>query len=320
MSSITTQFNAHHLQELIRAVLRDALGVAHLKDGWKQHCSRAQLDAFESDPTMAMPLITRGALRLDDRGERLADLKASPWNCTVISLLSEKVHADAQSHVMTTQTSNFDGIDWGEEVRRRIYPILSDMYAARRSKEASQDVGLQMVARYSKRLDRNFQRRIRQWKFDNRLAIAHNMLSAIGVLAKSGRTDSNNVAQDQLPFWRDAYVAVQLLGVDGMSDEEDGYDGDEEIRLVHDITFRHPRLRRFLTTVDGARLLETVVTPTNGRRRRRRVYIGDLRDRDPPAGLPSVFYRDGYLARKTPSEVHRLQVNGEQYSWNIFDV
>ncbi|KAL1697921.1 hypothetical protein EV121DRAFT_274774, partial [Schizophyllum commune] len=304
---------------LTRSVLRDALGVAHLKDAWRQHCSQAQLDAFKSNSTAAAPNVTSGALRLDDNGNRLAELKSSPWNCAAISLLVKKLQVKAKEYAVQARMEDWNGVDWDEEVTSRIHAVLADMYRAKQP-DFSKDVDSQMTLKYDKHLARSSRRRVRQWKFDTRLAVAHNMLRAARVLSELDQADAVSIAQIQLPTWEEAVIAMELLDVDGMSDEEDGRDGDEAVRLVYDVAFRSPRLRRFLLALDEAREAETAIFTTVGRRRRRRVYVEEMYDREPPTGLPSVFYRDGYLTQKGPLEARRLQVDHDSHTWRILEL
>lgn len=98
-----------------------------------------------------------------------------------------------------------------------------------------------------------------------------------------------------LKFWRDVLSAVDILTVDGMSDEEDGIDGDEQVRYVKDLDFRHPDFRTLLKKVDKTRTTETTIFTRIGRKSLRRVYVSQTTSRSPPSGLPSSFYRPEYL-------------------------
>jgi hypothetical protein len=111
-----------------------------------------------------------------------------------------------------------------------------------------------------------------------------------------------------LKFWRDILVALDILTIDGMSDEEDGIDMDEQVRYVKDLDFRHPDFRTLFKKVDKTRTTETTIFTKTGRKSLRRVYVPQTTSRSPPSELPSSFYRPKYLELMMKGKVPNVEM------------
>lgn len=96
-------------------------------------------------------------------------------------------------------------------------------------------------------------------------------------------------------FWREVLECVEILTVDGMSDEEDGTEGDESVRLVKDLDYRHPDFRKLFKKVDNVRTKNSSIFKNTGRKRIRRVYVSEMTSRPPPTNIPSSFCCQEYL-------------------------
>lgn len=109
-------------------------------------------------------------------------------------------------------------------------------------------------------------------------------------------------------FWRDVLEAIVVLTVGGMSDEEDGTDGNERVRLVKDMDYRHPDFGELFKHVDNVRIKNTSIFRNVGRKRIRRVYVSEMTSRPPPPNIPSSYYRPEYLDSMTQGEVPKVKL------------
>lgn len=112
-----------------------------------------------------------------------------------------------------------------------------------------------------------------------------------------------------LKFWYDVLEALDVLGVGCMSNEEEGNEGDEQVRHVKDLDFRHPDFRALFKKVDSTRSRETSIFNKKGRRRIRRVYVSEIVSRQPPSGLPSSYYQPAYLELMEQGDVAKVKVH-----------
>ncbi|KAI5896178.1 uncharacterized protein SCHCODRAFT_02492533 [Schizophyllum commune H4-8] len=310
------------IADFVRRLLREALHINNLKDAWKQpSCSQERLAAYRQDTVAAGPNLTEGPIRLDTSAGTLLHMKWSPWNLDVISLLARKARCDAERHLILRHCKELDVIDWEGLCRDRVHTILGDCHRGRpRSETESPELAQQrMDLSYAKNALLSSKRRIRAWKYDVRCSIAAGMLQSGQALSQGRNPDIAANAKDQTMWWAEACAALHLLTEDGMSDEEDGYDGDEQVRVVQDIRYRSLRLRNFLATVDEARIAEKLIFPMIGRSRRRRVYVSSMVDREPPRGLPLAFYKGEFLRERGSYAESRLAINYEDDNWRILE-
>ncbi|KAL1657727.1 hypothetical protein GGF50DRAFT_29792, partial [Schizophyllum commune] len=307
---------------LVRQVIRDCLGIVRIKDAWmRPTCSTQRLAAFRSNPTAEGPKSAEAPLLLDTSATTLKAMKNSPWNEAIIHVLVLEVSQLAGQHAALSQWEYLHMIDWESQLRRLVYVILGDYHRARSlsSLESPESIHARMEAHYSRHLSQRVGRRIREWKYDVHCAVAASMVQAGRVLLEADSDAVVSRARDQLPWWEEACRALELLTQNGMSDEEDGFDEDEPIRLVRDIKYRNPQVGRFLETLDQARVSETAIFQAVGRSRRRRVKVPLLIEREPPPGLPMSFFRPGYLQEIGSNAAFRLRVDYEANDWRILN-
>lgn len=122
-------------------------------------------------------------------------------------------------------------------------------------------------------------------KWDQRRAIASVMIQ---VCEEKGEIQ-------RAQFWREVLESVEILTVDGMSDEEDGTEGDESVRLVKVLDYRHPDFRKLFKKVDDVRMKDSSIFRNTGRKRLRRVYVSEITSRPPPTNIPSSYCCQEYL-------------------------
>ncbi|KAL1724674.1 hypothetical protein EV714DRAFT_222618, partial [Schizophyllum commune] len=308
---------------LVRQVLREFLGIVHIKDAWLEPaCSAQRLAIFRSNPMAEGPKLTEVPLRLDTSPSTLKEMHDSPWNQAIIQLLATKASQLAIDHPALRRWDLLSNVDWASQFRRRVYAILGDYRRARpvSPEETLQLVHARMESTYAQYQDSRMKRRIREWKYDVRYAVASGMAQTGRTLIQSCHDDVAKLAREQLPWWEEARRALELLTEHGMSDEEEGYEGEEPIRIVKGIKFRNPKLCNFLDTLDDVRAAETDIFPAVGRPRRRRIRVPAFSDQVPPHGLPKAFYRPGYLQEHGPFAEEELRVDQTSYEWMILDL
>lgn len=107
-------------------------------------------------------------------------------------------------------------------------------------------------------------------------------------------------------FWGYALDLVETLGVEGMSDEEEGVleteldDGRihaENVNRVLRMGWRHPSIGQFLEKVDATKELEKGIFRRGNRPKIPRVRVEDESQRPPPCGLPEGVFRTQYLEK-----------------------
>ncbi|KAJ3970635.1 hypothetical protein EV361DRAFT_801685, partial [Lentinula raphanica] len=123
-------------------------------------------------------------------------------------------------------------------------------------------------------------------KFERRISIATIM----------AETSQDRGDAQRATFWSDVILSLNLLTVDGMSDEEDSVDsGNQSIRIVKDLDFRHPDFRLLFQRVDQTRTAEPMIFGKAGRKRTGRRYSSQVIEHADPPCLPRSFYRPQYL-------------------------
>lgn len=135
-------------------------------------------------------------------------------------------------------------------------------------------------------------------KFARRQAIASVMIEVCD--------EKGNVQGTQ--FWRDVLEAIDILTAGGMSDEEDGADGNESVKLVKDMDYRHPDFRKLFKEVDNVRTKNPSIFRNAGRKRMRRVYVSETTSRPPPPNVPSSYYRQEYLDSMKQGKVPKVKL------------
>ncbi|KAJ3748277.1 hypothetical protein EV360DRAFT_56927, partial [Lentinula raphanica] len=149
---------------------------------------------------------------------------------------------------------------------------------------------------------------LRRHKCRTRLSIAANMVY-------HSRERDN---KDDETFWLYAMDSLQVLGEDGMSDEEagvedieiDGIKSHQEVRLVKTLPFRHESFRSLFKIIDETPQTEPVIFTQAAQSsiKRHRSNIVDYRS--PPCGYPEGIYSQQYLDRLLRYERGNLEMEG----------
>jgi hypothetical protein len=119
---------------------------------------------------------------------------------------------------------------------------------------------------------------------------------------------------DEQIFWGFISRSVDEMTAAGMSDEEDGWDGEERVKLVHGIDFRRLEFRQLFEEVDETPSKQPLVFIQSGRRRMRRKESGKVIKRQPPPGVAPGSYRPEYLDAMHRGEVPIVQLGRRDYS------
>ncbi|KIK53115.1 hypothetical protein GYMLUDRAFT_63880 [Collybiopsis luxurians FD-317 M1] len=131
-------------------------------------------------------------------------------------------------------------IDWELLFKQQINRYLWDSHQAKpRMDEAPEQAKTCFQLSYAEASTRSSQSCHLQ-KFTSRQEVASIMLQ----LARS----SND--QKGIEVWSYILLCLAELTQDGLSDEEDDLEGNEQIRLVADLDFRHPDLHLLFQKVD----------------------------------------------------------------------
>lgn len=128
---------------------------------------------------------------------------------------------------------------------------------------------------------------------------------------EQARSDND---EDAIELWSYVLRCVAQLTGSGMSEEEDAFDGDEPVKAVLDIDFRHPALRDLLQMVDDSRMTDPLGPfVRTGRARIRRVHHAKAVQREPVAGISPSFYKPEYLARMKQGTVPAVALGDEDW-------
>ncbi|KAE9389269.1 hypothetical protein BT96DRAFT_835156, partial [Gymnopus androsaceus JB14] len=136
-------------------------------------------------------------------------------------------------------------------------------------------------------------------KLDRRQAIATIMIE---ICEKKGDIKG-------LKFWYDVLEALDVLGVGGMSDEEEGNKGDKQVRHMKDLDFHHPDFHALFKKVDSTRSRESSIFNKKGRRHIQRVYVLKIVSHQPLSGLPSSYYQPAYLELMEQGDIAKVKVH-----------
>ncbi|THU83955.1 hypothetical protein K435DRAFT_688540, partial [Dendrothele bispora CBS 962.96] len=124
--------------------------------------------------------------------------------------------------------------------------------------------------------------------------------------------DLGNAAE--LQFWTSIQESLEQLGTAGMSDEEDGREGSEMIKVVTAPDFRHADFQKLYRFVDEVRFSRPQYFSQVGRKRMKRVQSAGTIKRTPPTGLPQAFLDERYLQNLTTRQLAKLELTSGQHS------
>ncbi|KAJ3751988.1 hypothetical protein EV361DRAFT_180950 [Lentinula raphanica] len=122
--------------------------------------------------------------------------------------------------------------------------------------------------------------------------------------------------QSGVDFWAYGLNVTEVLGDNGMSDEEDdareveveGVKVKQNVKVILQSYWRHPDLNDLFKLMDQAPVLEKLIFHRAGAGRIPRIRSNKLSHRSPPTDLPREFFREEFLAPLFPHEVMELKL------------
>ncbi|KAK7434700.1 hypothetical protein VKT23_020064 [Stygiomarasmius scandens] len=264
---------------LVRKLILHAFGVDAIKDVPKQTPVTAErLALFSQHPDVHGPKLD--SVALDVSAPTASEMRSLPWNKELIRKMALK--AFEMSRQPEYATALDEDVDWARILDDRLYRVLLEVQLARDSQEPLHGLD----ERYKLKKEKAKLRRCLQEKFDRRQQTCSAMMD---FAHKQGDVKD-------LAFWASLLTCTEVLTVNGMSDEEDGIDAGEVIKLVSELDFRHPDFHPIFSLIDSTRESEDEIFTSVGRKRMRRIYTGVTNsDRIPPENLPPSYYRPEYL-------------------------
>ncbi|KAJ3738091.1 hypothetical protein EV360DRAFT_77145, partial [Lentinula raphanica] len=223
--------------------------------------------------------------QLDLSGETLISLKESSWNQNLIYQLARRAQAVAER----SETRNLyllpkEEISWDELVKDRIHRILREVHHQRTT---DSDI--------SKKRSRS----VRLWK--------HNRRQSLAVLAGQACQEKGDTEGED--SWGFLLCAIGSLQVDGMSDEEDGEEDGNPVRLVLNAAFRRKEFRPLFRFIDSNPA--GIEKGQGGRRFKKRVEIA--KEVSPSRKLlntiPSAFLSPAYQSQGYQGAAKDVEVN-----------
>ncbi|KAL0569286.1 hypothetical protein V5O48_012688 [Marasmius crinis-equi] len=251
--------------------------------------------------------------KLDLTGSTLDALKRSPWNRAIISRLARKAYVLSDKIPNLSHRSTLEW--WITWYKRRVHDVLRNAHNSKgkeKEKEGEDDDQERQgvgggVSEEKEELDEDEAQGEPEESEDedgnvfaegdvieNRRASGgsrfvkwdRRMHTSI-VMTKKSRERGD---EEALAAWHYIGRATHEMGPAGMSDEEDGEEGGEIVKLVHGVEFRHPLYRDVFEMSDQTRYLEPEVFKKKGRRRPRGVLSSRVTDHNPPDGLAPERY------------------------------
>ncbi|KAK7438098.1 hypothetical protein VKT23_018264 [Stygiomarasmius scandens] len=280
--SLTLRFLEYYVAHVNRrTVLKNAFNVSEIRDIIHlKPVSAERLALFNEDQVTFRP--HNSEICLDTSAITAPAMRDCAWNRAVVEILAG--WTDDLIDKTKSLSDRLSGrVDWAELFRCRFYDVFSDIQAA--WELGLPDLRAQISARYDEKKDRNRRRRQLQQKFTTRQQICSIML---------GHSQKIDKAED-VDFWTATLDAVNLLQADGMSDEETVHEGEEQVKVVKRVAFRHPDFTSLFCHVDSTPKGMKSLFDQRGRKPLRRVLSSESSQRLPPPDLPSTFYQPEYL-------------------------
>ncbi|KAJ3715433.1 hypothetical protein C8R42DRAFT_645832 [Lentinula raphanica] len=259
-------------RKLVRELLLTSFEVgslSHIRD--LEPVARSALESFDSDPELTPSL---SGAQLDLSGETLISLKESSWNQSLIYQLARRAQAMAEHSENHEQYElpNED-IHWDNLCKDRIHRILREIHQQR---TMNSDISSASAKR---------QHSVRTWfqKLNRRQKIA--------VLAEQACQEKGDIEGKE--SWGFLLYAVGSLQVDGMSDEEDGEEDGNPVRLVLDVAFRRKEFRPLFRFIDSDKA--GIEKGQGGRKFRKRVEISKVsHTQRVPSNIRDAFLSPDY--------------------------
>ncbi|KAK7452215.1 hypothetical protein VKT23_012320 [Stygiomarasmius scandens] len=243
--------------------------------------SNERLALFHGDPQKFCPEYSQ--LCLDTSPTTVSAMKKSMWNCAVARRLSDEAVAFVDSSArLSARFSGDDAVDWEELFKCRLSDIFLDIQLSRGSTLPYPEA---QAARYNGKVLHNKKRIALRQKFSTHQKVCAVMTQHLQSIGK----------EQDLRFWTDMLLALDLLTVDGMSDEETDDQDEQTVKVVKELRFRHSDFRPLLAYVDAVPRRMKKLFNQSGRKPFRRVVSDLVAERTPPPNLPSTFYQPRYL-------------------------
>ncbi|KAJ3766149.1 hypothetical protein FB446DRAFT_794374 [Lentinula raphanica] len=121
--------------------------------------------------------------------------------------------------------------------------------------------------------------------------------------------------QSGVDFWSYGLNVTEILGDNGMSDEEDdareveveGVKVRQNVKIVLQSYWRHPDIDDLFNIMGQAPVLEKLIFHRAGAHRIPRIRSNKLSHRSPPTDLPREFFREDFLTPLFPHEIMELK-------------
>ncbi|KAJ3816388.1 hypothetical protein EV361DRAFT_955777 [Lentinula raphanica] len=270
--------------DLVKETILTSFEVGSLTNGVRhsEPVSPSALEEFNCNPEQTLNL---SRAQLDLSGETLISLKESSWNQNLIYQLARRAQAVAER----SETRNLyllpkEEISWDELVKDRIHRILREVHHQRTT---DSDI--------SKKRSRS----VRLWK--------HNRRQSLAVLAGQACQEKGDTEGED--SWGFLLCAIGSLQVDGMSDEEDGEEDGNPVRLVLNAAFRRKEFRPLFRFIDSNPA--GIEKGQGGRRFKKRVEIA--KEVSPSRKLlntiPSAFLSPAYQSQGYQGAAKDVEVN-----------
>ncbi|KIK64578.1 hypothetical protein GYMLUDRAFT_241116 [Collybiopsis luxurians FD-317 M1] len=253
--------------------------------------------------------------KLDTLGQTAAKAKSSDWNLILISILVDHAKSQAAQARNPIEYSHPDHVvPWEELIASRINRILDDLYRSHpRGDEDSGTVEVRMKSRAQANGLASRRQATRLWKFKRRLKQ--------GSIEQGKCNDAGDNEGEQ--HWEFVVFATSVLEVQGMSDEEDGEENGDAIRLVSDVSFQHREFRSLYCHSDTVgNMGEDGFGIPSGCKFKKRVDILESVDRPLPAQLPDAFRKppSGLHNHDLPLESALLSASAYFYHWSVLQL
>ncbi|KAJ3779943.1 hypothetical protein GGU10DRAFT_381471 [Lentinula aff. detonsa] len=268
------------VHDLGREVVLRALGISAL--------------SHARDATPASPAALDGIFdtQLDISGETLTQMEKSTWNQTLVLKLAHHAE-DLVQHCREPEKYGHPVyvIEWDLVIRAKINSALKVISKGR-------NLDLPAASLLVKRL-----RAVRAWKAKCRLSIA---ASEQQTCRKTGDAEGDS-------SWGFVVFLVDVLRQEGMSDEEDGEEDGEAVRVVLDVDYRRHELRTLFELVDTVQ--GNNAKGQGGRKFKKRIRISKESKQLPAEGVPRVLLSPAFRSN-TPwtSNEHKLEAQLQRYN------
>ncbi|KAF5359901.1 hypothetical protein D9758_013991 [Tetrapyrgos nigripes] len=271
-------------QSICREVMKTRFGTQEIRElATLEPVSPDRLSQFQESPLLFGP--DYPGTQLNTLQINASSMAAAPWNRAVCQMLA----LEAENLVYTTpgfslQLSGDDSPSWENLFACRLFDVFMEIQAA----QQSSDLPLLQVLgdRYETKKKSNASQSARRRKFTRRERIGSTILQ-----------------HAQVEFWTSVSSTVQMLTIDGMSDEETEQQDGQTVKVIKDPEFRHPALREIFQHVDGARKKEQALFIQSGGKPLRRVFTDQLLQKITHClvfrvwiSLPLAIVRNGILA------------------------